>query len=400
MAERQDPPAPFRESVPYEELPLVERAGIQYVKRLSRSLPVPAAEDAIHVLNQHERAELGRIQRRAVLRSASAGALSALVAVAGVAWADARFAPDADTPTLLQQAVYWGVVFGVGGVAAVFELLFLYRDSLRHTLLMARAAGLPLFDEVDERVDREHAGALVRAALELQNPARPVLGVDPLREAARWKLVLYSLLYKGKVAVTSFLLKLLIRRALGRAMVRGAVVELVAVPVTALWNAVVTWQVMREARLRIVGPSAAETLVGALWADEPSSPQRGGAVRAVASAIVRSSDLHPNLLSLLHEVLNRAQADDLDDAIDDTARFLALFADATVDQQRWLHAVSVLATIVDGRVAASERALLSELRGILGVSTDLSDVEALAKRLRGGKEVTLAQLYPPAPEAS
>ncbi len=399
MTDRPDPDltASYRESVPYDELPFVERAGIQYVKRVSRSLPNPEAEDAVHVLNERERAAMARIERRAVLRSAASGAVSALIAVAGVAWADADFAPDPEGATLLQHAIYWGVVFGVGGVAAVFEMVFLYRDSLRHTLMMARAAGLPLFDEADERVDREHAGSLVRAALELQNPARPVLGVDPLREASKWRLLLTSVLYKGKVAVTSFLLKLLIRRALGRAMVRGAVVELVAVPVTALWNAIVTWRVMREARLRIMGPSAAAELVGALWEGGPSSPQRGGAVRAVASAIVRSSDLHPNLISLLHEILERGDVGDTTDAIDDTSRFLALFTEAPREHQRWLHAVAVLAAILDGRVAASERRLLTELREILGVSTDLRDVEALAKRFRKGQDVRLDQLFPAAP---
>ena len=392
-----DGPTPPRETVPWERLPYLERFGVEYVKRLSRSLPELAADAEIHILDARERAALRGIERRAVLRSGLAGALSALVSVAGIVWADHSFPVAAVDPAWAQRALYWGVVFGVAGGAAVLEMVFLYRDALRHTLMMARAAGLPLFDEDDDRVDRELAGGLVRAALELQNPARTSLGVDPLREASRWRLVAYSLLYKGKVAVTSFLLKMLVRRAMGRAVVRGAVVELVAVPVTAAWNAAVTWLTLREARLRILGPSAAATLVGELWEEDPDSPQRQGALRAVASAMVRSRDLHPNIVSLLHEVRERLQPDDEGeaDALDDTGRFLDHFSAASPDEQRWIHAVAVLAAILDGKLVAPERRLLQELRGAMGISTSLRDVRQLARRFKAGQPVRAAELYPP-----
>ena len=42
-----------------------------------------------------------------------------------------------------------------------------------------------------------------------------------------------------------------------------------AVPVTAVWNGVVSWLVMREARLRAMGPSAAVALVDAVFDDVP-----------------------------------------------------------------------------------------------------------------------------------
>ena len=348
------------------DAPLLERVGVRYVLRLSRSLPRVGPDAAIHVLDARERAEINRIERAGVVRSALAGALSALIAVVGVWLADERFAVP-EEGGLLDHAVYWGVVFGIGGVAAVFEVVFLYRDALRHALLMARAAGLPLFDEDDASVDAEIAGSIVRAALELDNKQEAGrLGINPLREASKWRLLLYSLLYKGKIAVTSFLLKLVIRRAMGRAAVRGAVIELVAVPVTAAWNAVVTWLVLRETRLRIMGPSAAASLVDELWARAPASPQRSGALRAVASAIVRSSDLHPNIVALLVEVEARAEGEE-PEALDDTERFVEEFRAADAEHRRWLYAVAVLAAILDGRIAPAEKALLRELRGILGL---------------------------------
>ncbi len=383
------------------DLPLLERVGLRYVERLTRKLGRVAADDAIHILDPAEWRALVRIERQAILRSATAGALSALACVVAVIAADAWVPLPLVDPAWPDYATYYGLIFGVAAVAAVLEVVYIFRDALRSTLLMARAAGLPLISAISEHADPRVAGALVRAALELPNSAEARGGVDPLREAPRWRLVAYSLLYKGKIAVTNFALKMIVRRALGRAGLRG-LAELVAIPVTALWNAVVTWQVMREARLRIVGPSAAQVLVDELWEGHLSSPQRGGALRAVASAIVRSNDLHPNLVALMDEV--RARAEDLEDPgglddtalddteLDDTEHFLRDFAEATEAERSWILAVSTLAAILDGKVAPGEEELLRRLRVLAGLSPNVDDVKALARRLRRGQPITAAQL--------
>lgn len=383
----------IRETIPYEDLPFLERAGIEYLKRMSRGLPSADDDDPVHELDDKERAKVLAIERAGIIRSASAGAISALIAAFGVLWADHAYALG-DEATTGELVKYWLVALGPGAIAAVFELVYLYRDGLRTVLKMARAAGLPLFDEADERVDRELAGSLARAALELPNPAEKTLGIDPLREASRWRLFLYSALYKGKVAVTTFLLKMLLRRAMGRVALRGAI-EFVAVPVTAIWNGVVTARVLKEARLRILGPSAASGLLEGLWSDDPSSPQRAGAIRAVASAIVRSTDLHPNLVALLYEVRSRTTDGDEVPGIDDTSAFIEAFRAADADERRWLHAVATLAAVLDGKIVESERELLRELRRIIGIPTSLGDVDDLALRFRRGRRIEASELMPP-----
>ncbi|MGC4121907.1 MAG: hypothetical protein QM765_46465 [Myxococcales bacterium] len=147
------------------------------------------------------------------------------------------------------------------------------------------------------------AVALTRAALELPDPAAPVFGIDPLRGASRLQLVAAAALYKLKVSLSTFLAKLLVRRMLGRAALR-TLIPFVAVPVTALWNAVVCARVLRQARLRTFGPSAAAELVGFALDGVVSFSARGrlAAYRAVGSAVVAKRDLHPNLVALLHEL--------------------------------------------------------------------------------------------------
>ena len=64
----------------------------------------------------------------------------------------------------------------------------------------------------------------------------------------------------------------------------------VAVPVTAAWNAVVSWWVIRQARIRVMGPSAAKVLTAQILpSTELSRLGRAQALRAIASAMVRDT---------------------------------------------------------------------------------------------------------------
>ena len=172
-----------------EELPLLERVGLRYVESLTRELGAVDVDDAVHILDPSEWKALVAIERNAIIRSATAGALSALVCVIAVIAADAWFPLPLGEPDWLDYGTYYGLIFGVAVAAAIIEVGYIYRDALRSTLLMARAAGLPLISELDDKADPRVAGALVRAALELPNPAEARDGVDPLREAPRWRLV-------------------------------------------------------------------------------------------------------------------------------------------------------------------------------------------------------------------
>lgn len=338
-----------------ERPPLLERLGVGVFRRFGEA-PRTEPADAVHYLNPDERRALRRLQAAAIARSCAAGALSGLVAGAAEMLHDS-----------------WLVVLGVAAAAAVVEILYIYWDTLRAVHRMAHAAGLDLAG--DEAV----AGALARAALEVPNPARRLFGVDPRRHVSKWRLLLATLVYKAKIGATNIALKFLVRRALTRAALR-AWVPMIAVPVTAIWNGVVSWLVLREARLRAMGPSAARALAaGVLDGAGLSVDGRVAAVRAVAAAVVRTGDLHPNLQWLLVEVTRRCgEPADADDVTAFLASLPAL-PDADRDVVRRL---LVAAAIVDGRLTRAERRLLAE------AGADLEAAERLRRALRRGDELT------------
>jgi hypothetical protein len=302
--------------------------------------------------------------------------------VAAVAEVLAKPLVPEGTPLFSKASLtYWAIVGAAIGVSAVAEIAFMTWDALRSTHALATAAGIELFGVDRQSSDRALVEALARAALELPNPIRDRRGVDPRRESSKARLFLVSVAYKAKVGVTSFVLKLVLRKILARAVVRGTLQNLlpfVAVPVTAAWNAVVTRWVLREARIRAMGPSAVKELVELVFADahEVSEAGRTSAVRAVAASIVRTQDLHPNLSALLDAVLDQARRLEPVE-LDDVGGFLGTLPQLSAYEQRLSLQVLAIACIVDGRFSQRERQLWLEALRAVGRPVEWASVEAL-----------------------
>jgi hypothetical protein len=365
---------------------VLERAGVRYLQALASRDRV-TTDDPVHVLTARERSELKRVERAAIARAALAGALSGLACAVPAILLPA---PEAGAP-LGALARYWGVVLGVIVVASVLEILYLYRDGLQAVHELARAAGLDLGDGALARDPSSALWSLARAALELPNPQDGVPGVNPLREASRLRLVVVSTVYKLKVALTGFLAKALLRRALGRAATR-AVLELLAVPVTALWDALVCWLILREARLRVLGPSAALEFTALLLPPGHTfdARARACAVRAVGAAVVRTQDLHPNLVALLRVLREAADVDA--DALDDSRRFLDELRALDDHGQSLVLRTLAAASILDGRIAQEEARLLREAFDAAGVPCDLQAVERLRRAFVSGDPIPRERL--------
>lgn len=374
-----------------DELPMLERWGLAVLRGAPREPPVASADDPIHVLNPDERLALRRIERDAVLRAALAGSLSGGVSAIAAAWAHKFLGSDGSPRSLEDALKFWGTVGVATLFASIFEIGFLYWDALRSVHRMAGAAGLALTEQTVSREQRDVALALARAALELPNPPHPELPLDPRRESVRWLAALAALLYKAKVALTNVALKAALRAFIGRSITRVAL-EFVVVPVTAIWNAVVCWSVVREARLRAMGPSAAIELVSLALADiSPTEAGREAAMRAVASAVVRTRDLHPNHLAVIRALGAQFEPSSFAE-LDDSNRFLTRLAELTSSDQRLALRLLVIAAILDGRLTRAEKRLLEQAFAACGRSVSLAAVERLRKALAAGDEFEFSEV--------
>ncbi|HEY8207376.1 MAG TPA: hypothetical protein VIG99_07845 [Myxococcaceae bacterium] len=364
--------------------PLLERVALRYFQHLGAE--GVRRDDRVHILDEGERAQMWRIERGAIIRSGIAGALSSVVSGLAEVYSDAHF-PVVEGSGLLGRTSYWGVVLGATVVASIFEIAFLYWDALRSVHRLAAAAGLPLEVVEGEGIPT----ALARAALELPNPPGEVLGVDPGREVSKTRLAMIALLYKGKIAVSSFVVKMLLRRVLARAVARATIglwLPFVPVLVTAVWNAVVTWLVVREARVRALGPSMVGESLGELWGDVvPGSRAAAVMVRAVASTIVRKQTLHPNLHALLVAVHGMARVPDAEE-LDDPARFLSELRALPAELHPAALRLLCVALVIDGKTSARDKKLMDDAGKAAGIDLPIQELEALRRAFISGDGFT------------
>lgn len=366
---------------------MLDRFAQDFLRRNAETAAV--ADDPIHVLNPVERAGLRRVSRGAVTRAVLAGVVNALLTGFGELYANHLFGRLPHSPTLVQRLQHWSV-YGTGLVLfAVLEILYLGWDGLRSVTRLSAVAGL----ELSKDDNKEVALALARAALELPNPPEAVLGVNPHREASKLQLIVASAIYKLKVVVTNFVFKQIMQYTLPR-VARHFLMAFTAVPINGLWNGLVCWSVLREARIRVMGPSAAlEMLEAVLEHEPPPSPALATALhRAVASCIVRTRELHPNHVAIVRAVRQRLgdPADGSD--LDDSDLFLKALPGLTLAEQRVAIRLLAVAAILDGRLVRPERRLLAEAYAATQLPSGVEHVEKLRRAFVAGDVIPRDEL--------
>jgi hypothetical protein len=363
----------------------LERFGLRVLRRGSAA----TADDAVHVLNERERAALRAVEVRTLGWAVLMGVASAALAGAAEVAALPLLGPLPDAAGDAERLAFWIHYAPTLAVVSVVEIVALFANSLVGVRGQARAAGLPL----DGEAGAAAALALTRAALELPNPIESEMEVNPQREVSRVRLLVASLVYKGKVALSTFVFKQVVQRLLGRAATRY-LLAFAAVPVNAVWNGVTTWLVLREGRVRVMGPSAAAEMLAAVLAayPDPGPDARAACFKAVGSAVVRTRDLHPNHVVMLRLLGHHLGPPPPGRELDSPGRFLALLAGLPPEERRLAVRCLSIGSVIDGRLVPRERALLREARCAAGLDDDLTATRALLRDFLSGRSIPAADV--------
>ncbi len=372
--------------------PKLEKMGLERFARHDKRYPPLVGGEVVHLLDDGERDRIRKLARRMVLIAFGIGAMSGLISsIASFVLA----VPEDVQTTFWEDLRDFLIVNGVTIGATAIEVAILYRFALQTVHLIAREAGIRLVPRGENPASDEQravALALARAALELPNPPKNPFGINPYREISKWRLVLTTIFYKLKISLTNFILRILIRRIGGRTIIK-AYLTFTDVFVTGAWDAWVAWRMVRQARIRALGPSACETLMRDILRGEGKVRKEVllAMQRAVASTIVRERDVHPNLLALMRSISRRVGRVTVPD-LDDTTMFLAELDALTRHESDLVLEVLVLASFPDGRVSRSEIALLTAILGRQGRSLDVAALKRVCRRFVNGDDISRAML--------
>jgi hypothetical protein len=111
-----------------------------------------------------------------------------------------------------------------------------------------------------------------------------------------------------KVGATTVVVRVVLRRIVARAAVRLAS-ALAAIPVFAIWNALIARRIIREARFRAAGPIAVQEIGDTVAAcrGDLDTESRHAIVAAVGESVVCAGNAHPNFILLVPRLLQELE---------------------------------------------------------------------------------------------
>ncbi len=329
----------------------LENFGVYYLKSLQKdgkkNLPLPISDKELV-------SKVRWLTVKGVTLSALVGFASAFVSV----YTDLFF-------TGYPFLVHYGLLALATIIATGVEFYFLFIIALRTVDSIADLTNTKYTNEqFTENGPFNIINILARAAMEIPDPPIKVLDIDPFKEISRSKLVIAGLVYKLKILLSNFLVRVVLQRFASKSFMRFSVsISYVSVPITGIWNAVILYKVSREARLRIFGNILASDISKNMFNDalltRLSPIARVGCLRAIANAVVLTQNYHPNMIILLvrfKELLGIEEPDNFDD----WNLFLQTLEVVNEEEKYTILDILTIAAAFDGKISKLERKHLKE----------------------------------------
>jgi hypothetical protein len=366
------------------ELNFVERIGLDFLRgRTGRQ------DSHVHKWSDRELSEIERAERWTIKVAALTGAISGSILAAVEIWLSGGMIEDVAVTHFREQLPYWSIYLSLAALVSGAELLYLYWFVLRMVARISAIAGLCLSAKEIEQVI---ARGLSRAAFEIPNPRVPIYGIDPYARVPRWKLIAYALFYRMKVGVTSFVLRVLLRRILARTALRF-LIPLVAIPVFGIWNGLIARWVMREVRIRIAGPVVVQDLAEWISLSRASLTEesRRLILQSVGEAIIRGEDAHPNYDLLLTRLIQDLEISPESTQIDWNASRAGL-KNLNPQAQDLLLIVLTATTILNSRLRKAQQDLLAEAHALCNRPFRVEALLGLRRQFVRGQGLSERQL--------
>eukprot|EP01012_Entosiphon_sulcatum_P060997 TRINITY_DN8626_c0_g1_i3.p3 TRINITY_DN8626_c0_g1~~TRINITY_DN8626_c0_g1_i3.p3 ORF type:complete len:222 (+),score=52.03 TRINITY_DN8626_c0_g1_i3:687-1352(+) len=182
------------------------------------------------------------------------------------------------------------------------------------------------------------------------------------------------------------------RRLLGRSFAKA--LTFLSAPIVMIWNAIITWKVMADVRLVVMGSALILRLVDQLVpmgdAESFGPVMREQIFRALAAVIVKNAEIHPNVELLLRFLRSRV-GDVFVEQIDNFELFLQELAKCADEEKVRILEFLCLACLADGALQRRDRRFLERVAAASGWHfLDVQRLELLADDFMAGRMAELS----------
>jgi hypothetical protein len=246
-----------------EKQGFIERLALRYIKESVQKNILPTDEP--YILNQSELKVIRKTRAETLLAAAILGTLGVLF----------LYLPQYLFPTFFPatKIILFGRTFNVEIITTVYGLLLIWPEiwglnyfNLRAVRIISNACVFPRRDskELEKQVD-----ILTQTGLEIEHKGLDIYKIDPYLGVPKLEYLFFILLARFKATLSNIFVKVILKRILGRFALRQ-ITDLAGIPVFAFWNAWASYQVIKEAKIRIMAPMAIAEFLQKLKATEPN----------------------------------------------------------------------------------------------------------------------------------
>lgn len=328
--------------------------------------------DAFYHLSEAEQRLIKKIKQRSLWYSALFGALGVILLYLPIHIYPKLFPTfSLELPwagkTVIPWAYFLYMVFLA--LAEIYALTWL---NLMTVFAIARVCRFP--DKQDEHYD-VHIRLLFETSLDKTSKLQKQFGINPLAGLSPVRLFVVSTLFILKATLSNMIVKFLLKRILARFAVVGYAyyVDYFSIFIFAGWNMYATHIVVREAKMRVMGPSLIQQLVQQLHSTLKDDKLFREVLLDILQIIaVAKRNYHHNHYLLAHELVKVFALPKLEEIAVEQEILLAKMQGMSDDAKQGIAKLFILGLLIDGTVSTREISFTNQLRkqGVWQITTE------------------------------
>ncbi|TGL60546.1 LBF_2804 family protein [Leptospira sarikeiensis] len=287
--------------------------------------------------------------------------------------------PEVFSPEFIEKWSYAGAALAIG---TILEFYLLYKLGLWAAYRLTKLSGIQL--EEDPDLVTGNANLLSRMALEIPDPDLKLLGIDPLRLTDKRSLLIRTFFYKTKVLLSNLLAKIVLRKILARNSLR-VYADYVAAPITAIWDGVVMYLILKELRIRLLSRIIAREITDEILSRSKTLSENAkiAFLAAIGNSVVFTQRFHPNLEYMLIKMHKGFGLNSHSGSLDDLDTFGSLISKLSVPEKQACLKLLCVACSFDGKLSSFET---KHIKRILGeeAKENLDSIRILSEYIRKG----------------
>ncbi|KAB7728750.1 hypothetical protein F5984_18150 [Rudanella paleaurantiibacter] len=352
----------------------LDHLSLRYLRRV---LDASHPTDEPYVLNEVEAWVIRRVRRRTIALAAALGALAVLL----------LYLPQYFWPAFFQEFTFTilGEGYDVPVISILYGVLLVYVEvyALMYVNLNAIRTIMAIcqFPRAHDAQYDRHLKAIASVALSWKYGGIFSLGSDPHFGRPGWGLTSFFWFNTAKAFASDLLLRTLMFRFLGRFAFRQ-LTDLIGMPVFAFWNAFASFQILREAQIRVMAPltirSFVDELHEELGSDEAFCQLIPEALRCIGVQRRQYNYAHLFLFETIEDRFGIKLDTPSGEWFD---RVPALSTEARSGLERLI----IFSALVDGRLSWAEKKCLGRLHAQGIVSYTIADIRQIGKQYNDGK---------------